>query len=124
MQYSIIPRLLKQEGKDFQDVTDIWRPTQLLLMAQVRQLLHDMHGKYDQASAATEEFTTLERSDRYFKELAEMRMALREASFQWKANQLRFLQAASKFYQNFGAMLRYLRWEAQRGTFIPEGSVR
>ncbi len=109
--------MLRQEGKEFQDVTDIWRPTQLLLMAQVRQLLHDMQGRYDEAIAATEEFTTLEHSDRYFKELSEMRMALREASFQWKANQLRFLQAASKFYQNFGAMLRFLRWEAQRGTF-------
>ena len=125
MQYTVIPRILRQEGKEFQDVTDIWKPTQLLLLAQVRQLLHDMQARYDEAVSATEEFTSLERSDRYFKELAEMRMALREASFQWKANQLRFLQAASKFYQNFGGMLRYLRWEAQRGTFTqPLQSVK
>ncbi len=109
--------MLRQEGTDFQDVSDIWKPTQLLLMAQVRELLHDMQGRYDEASAATEEFQTLPRSDRYFKQLTEMRMALREAHFQWKSNQVRFLTAAAKFYGNFGAMLRFLRWELQRGTF-------
>ncbi len=111
--------MLRQEGTSFQDVTDIWKPTQLLLMAQVRELLHDMQGRYDEAAGATTELESLPRSDRYFKELAEMRMALREAHFQWKANQVRFLNAASKFYANFGAMLRFLRWELQRGTFTP-----
>ena len=119
MQYSTILRMLQQEGTDFQDVSDIWKPTQLLLMAQVREMLHDMQGRYDEASSASEEFQTLPRSDRYFKQLTEMRMALREAHFQWKSNQMRFLTAASKFYSNFGAMLRYLRWELQRGTFSP-----
>jgi hypothetical protein len=119
VQYSIILRLLRQEGTSFQDVTDIWKPTQLLLMAQVHELLQDMQGRYNEASAATEEFQTLRRSDRYFKQLLEMRLALREAHFQWKANQVRFLTAASKFYSNFGAMLRFLRWELQRGTFNP-----
>lgn len=111
--------MLRQEGTSFQDVSDIWKPTELLYMAQVRDLLHDMQGRYNEVAAATEEFQTLPRSDRYFKELAEMRMSLREAHFQWKSNQVRFLNAASKFYANFGAMLRFLRWELQRGTFHP-----
>jgi hypothetical protein len=111
--------MLREEGTHFQDVSDIWKPTQLLYTAQVRGLLNDMQGKFDEASAAGEEFQNLPRSDRYFKQLTEMRLALREAHFQWKANQVRFLSAASKFYSNFGAMLRFLRWEAQRGTFTP-----
>jgi hypothetical protein len=109
--------MLRQEGTSFQDVSDIWKPTQLLYMAQVRSLLHDMQVKYDEASAASEELQTLPRSDRYIKQLTEMRLSLREANFQWKANQVRFLNAASKFYSNFGTMLRFLRWEGQRGTF-------
>lgn len=111
--------MLRQEGTSFQDVSDIWKPTQLLFIAQVRDLLHDMQDKFNEASAATEEFLTLVRSDRYLKQLTDMRLALREAHFQWKANQVRFLNAASKFYSQFGAMLRFLRWEAQRGTFTP-----
>jgi hypothetical protein len=118
-QYPIILRMLRQEGTDFQDVSDIWKPTELLFIAQVRTLLHDMQGKFDEASAASEEFQTLPRSDQFLKQLTAMRLALREAHFQWKANQVRFLNAASKFYSNFGAMLRFLRWEAQRGTFSP-----
>ncbi len=111
--------MLRQEGSHFQDVSDIWKPTELLLMAQVRELLHDMQGRYDEAAAATEEFQTLPRSDLYFRQLTDMRLALREAHFQWKSNQVRFLSAASKFYGNFGAMLRFLRWEFQRGTLNP-----
>ena len=109
--------MLRQEGWHFQDITDLWRPTQLLFITQVRSMLHDMQARYDEATSATEELQTLVRADRYFKELTAMRLALREANFQWKANQLRFLQAAAKFYDNFGAMLRFLRWEDQRGTF-------
>lgn len=111
--------MLRDEGTAFQDVTDIWKPTELLYMAQVRTLLHDMQDKFNEVSAASEEFQSLPRSDRYFKQLTDMRLALREAHFQWKANQVRFINAASKFYSNFGAMLRFLRWEAQRGTFSP-----
>jgi len=115
--YPILVRMLRQDGTSFQDVSNVWKPTELLFIAQVHKLLHDMQGKYDEASAASEELQTLPRSDRYFKQLLEMRLALREANFQWKSNQVRFLNASSKFYDNFGAMLRFLRWEAQRGTF-------
>ena len=124
MDYRILPRLLRQEGTHFQDVTDIWKPTELLYVAQVRELLHDMQGKFDEVSVATEELLSLPRSDRYFTFLTTMRLALREASFQWKANQVRFLTAAGKFYAAFGSILRFLRYEAQRGTFNQSAIVK
>lgn len=117
MDYRYLPRILRQEGTHFQDVSDVWRPTELLYIAQVRDLLRDMQGKYDEAAASTEELQSLPRSDRYFTLLQSMRLALREANFQWKANQVRFLNGASRFYASFGTFLRFLRFEAQRGTF-------
>lgn len=117
MQYPNLQRILRQEGTHFQDVTDIWKPTQLLFVAQVRKLLDDMQGKFNEVSSSSEELQNLPRSDRYFKQLTDMRLALREANFSWKANQVRFINAASRFYSSFAEMLRFLRWEAQAGTF-------
>lgn len=117
MQYQLLPQLLRQEGTHFQQVQNFWRPTELLLLQQVRRLLRDMQGRYDRVAAAHEELQSLVRADRYIKLLNDMRLALREANFQWKADQLRFLRAASRFYTDLGTILRFLRFEQQRGTF-------
>lgn len=125
MQYHRLQRILRQEGTSFQDITDVWRPTQLLFVAQVRGLLQDMQKRYDEAISAHDELVTLPRGAVFVKLLVSMRLSLREANFQWKGNQLRFIQASSRFYSNFGEMLRLLRNEAQRGTFsTPPGGVK
>lgn len=84
-----------------------------------------MQKRYDEAVSAHDELVTLPRGSVFVKLLVSMRLALREANFQWKGNQLRFIQASSRFYSSFGTMLRLLRNEAQRGTFsTPLGGVK
>jgi hypothetical protein len=115
--YPILKQIIRQEGTHFQQVENFWRPQELLLLQQVRSLLHDMQDRYNHMAAARDELQTLVESDRYIKLLLDMRLALREANFQWKADQLRFLRASSRFYSDYGAILRLLRFEQLRGTF-------
>lgn len=117
MQYELLPQILRQEGTDFQQVENFWRPQELLLVQQVVRLLHDMQGRYNVLAGAHEELQTLIRADRYIRLLKDMRLALREAGFQWKADQLKFIRAAARFYSDYGTVLRFLRFEQQRGTF-------
>lgn len=117
MHYQILPAILDSEGTSFQQIEQRWRPTQLLFLQQVRELLGDMQARYEFVAAAHEELVTLRRPDRYIKLLTTMRLSLREASFQWKADQVRFLRAASQFYSDYGAILRALKFEQARGTF-------
>jgi hypothetical protein len=108
---------LEQEGPDYQRIENRWRPTQLLMLQQVRALLRDMSARYEHLSAAHEELQTLVRGDRYTKYLQRMRLWLRQASFKWKADQLAFLQAASGFYSDYGIVLRLLRNDRAVGLF-------
>jgi hypothetical protein len=117
VQYRLLPGIVEQEGTHFQSFSELWRPTELLFIQQIRELLHDMQSRYDRLVEATGELETLTYAAKYIKVIQGMRLLLREANFQWKADQLRFLRAASQFYSGYGTVLRFLRFEQARGTF-------
>jgi hypothetical protein len=115
--YRILPWLVEQEGSDFQQVHNRWRPKSLLMLQQVRKLLKDMQARYEHLSAAEGELGTLDRAPKYIRYLRRMRLWLRQASFKWKADQLSFLQAVSGFYSDYGVVLQLLRFDQARGKF-------
>lgn len=115
MRYQLLRWILEQEGSDFQSVANRWKPTRLLYLQQVRNLLRDMEQRLDRLEAALEELRTLDRADRYVKALVRMRLYLRKAKFTWKGDQMVFFQSSAGFYQEYGAILYLLKVEDQRG---------
>jgi len=121
--YLLLPWIIEQE-QDFKPVHRNWRPTNLLFTRQVRLLLKDMRTRLDHLEQAKDELQALPRSDRYLKRLFSLRYRLREANYQWKADQLAFLQSTAQFYRDYGAILRFLKFDQAMGRFSdkPEGA--
>lgn len=92
-----------------------WKPVDLLFTQQVRVLLHDMERRYTRLEVARSELETLKSGDRYVKALKRMRLLLRQTFYNWKANQLVFLQATAGFYAEYGQLLRFLKIDQARG---------
>jgi len=88
----------------------------------MRAIIHDLEARFDRLSEAEDEFSSLDRRDVYIKLLRRMRLDLRTALFTWKADQLRFLQAVTQFYSDYGAILRLLKIDVLRGR-IPQTSI-
>ena len=63
------------------------------------------------------------RAPRYIVLLNRMRLWLRRSYFTWKANQLVFLQATAGFYSEYGQLLRFLKFDQQRGLFADRQGV-
>lgn len=115
MQYPLLRWIVEQEGAGFQSVQNRWRPTDLLYVGQVRALLHDMERRFQQLEEARSELGTLERAEKYIKVLTRLRLWLRQAYYNWKANHMVFLQAVSGFYSEYGYLLRFLKFDHARG---------
>ena len=115
MAFQVLPQVLEQES--FQRIDRRWRPTDLFLVQQVRLLLKDMGMRYDRLASAQSELLTLVRGDVYIKLLRRMRIWLRSAMFNWRADHLRLAQAIGGFYGDYGTILRLLKNEQARGTF-------
>ncbi len=92
-------------------------PQDLVPFHQVQQLLADMGRRYSQISEAWDELSSLDRADRYAKLAQRLRIWLRQARFFWKGDQLTFLRAAAGFYADYGAVLRLLKQDYDRGKF-------
>jgi len=71
----------------------------------------DMRDRYKRLASALGELQTLKRASKYVKLLQRMRLWLRLASFSWKADHLRFIQAVAEFYGDYGTVLRFLKFE-------------
>lgn len=115
MGFVLLNEIIEQEGSDFQRLTNRWRPTDLLLLPQVRIILNDIEGRFHQLSQAEPEFSQLDRRDIYITLVRRMRLWFRQASFTWKSDQLQFIQAIASFYRDYGKVLRLLKFDAQRG---------
>lgn len=124
MQYPLLLWILNEEGSEFQSVQNHWRPTHLLFLQQVRALLRDMERRYQRLQAARPEMETLERGPRYIKCLIRMRLWLRQAYYTWKTNQLVFMQAVSGFYSEYGALLRFVKFDQTRGRLADRDAGR
>ncbi len=121
MRYKVLPAILVQEGDElFQRIEERWRPVRLLYVQQTRELLRDISQRYDQLSAALPELQTLNKPDTYTKLLTRMRLYVRQAGYAWRMDQLTFIRSVSGFYQDYGAVLRLLRIEQNRGRFVEE----
>lgn len=118
MAYPQISWILEQEPwNDFQSIRNVWRPRNLLFLRQVQLLLKDIQKRYTELELATSELQTLEQAARYIKYVQRMRLWLRQASFVWQTDQLKFITSVSGFYADYGALLRLLRTDQQRGKF-------
>jgi len=122
--YLLLPWILEQEGSAFKQVHQHWRPTTLILVRQARILIKDMRRRLDYMEKGKDELQMLPRADRYGKYLHRMRISYRDANFQWKADQLSFLNSVDKFYQDYGAVLRLLKFDQAMGRFLdkPKGA--
>ena len=125
MAYLLLPWILEQESKsDFKRIHQHWRPTSLLMVRQTRLLLTDMRARIEHLEEAKDEIKSLPRPDRYFKHLTSLRIQMREAGYKWKADQMSFLEAVSKFYSSYGVILRFLKFDQAMGRFTdkPQGA--
>jgi hypothetical protein len=113
--FPLLRQLIDREGDAFMQIENRWRPRNLLMGAQVRVLIHDLEHRFEHLSEAEPELDKLDRRDRYIKFLRRMRLDLRTATFTWKADQLRFIQAVTQFYSDYGAILRLLKFDLLRG---------
>ena len=110
--------ILEQEPeKDFQTIHNVWRPRRLLLLRQTQLLLKDLQRRYQELELAQDEFKYLEQGARYIKHLQRMRLWVRQAGFVWQSDQLKFIKSVAGFYADYGAVLRLLRIDQQRGKF-------
>ena len=92
-------------------------PRDLVQIHQAKAFLEDMRIRYAELSEASDELLSLDRSDRYIKALQRMRIWFRQANFFWKGDQLTFLRAVAGFYSDFGAIMRLLKQDYDRGKF-------
>jgi hypothetical protein len=119
VQYPLLNWIIRQEGGEFQSVTYRWRPRDLLMVQQEKQLLYDMGRRYRHLAAAEDEIRTLNRADKYIAKLTRMRLWFRQAHYAWRANHLSFLEATAGFYLEYGAVLWLLKTDQARGAISP-----
>jgi len=117
--FPLLHQLIDHEGDTLMQIENRWRPRNLLMSAQVRVLIHDIERRYERLSEAEDELDKLDRRDVYIKYLRRMRLDMRASTFSWKADQLRFIQAISQFYSDYGAILRLLKFDLLRGQLGP-----
>ena len=116
--YHYIPWILEQEQEvDFQSLNQRWRPHNLLQVNQVHILLKDIRSRLQNLELARDELVTLVYAPKYVKYLKRMSLWVRDAGFSWQADQLKFLKSVSGFYSDYGAVLRLLKVDQQRGQF-------
>ncbi len=123
MPYTLLPQILKQEGRQFYDLSRKWQPKDLIPDPYRRDLLKDAQKRFKQISAAEGELQTLERAHMYVKILRRMRLTVRDAEFAWRFDDLKFLNAISRFMSDYGTVLRYLKDDFSSGRFKPNEGV-
>jgi hypothetical protein len=117
VQFVLLPKVLKQEGDQFYYIDRTWQPKGLIPDPYRRNLLKDVQGRYNTVAAAEDEFQALDRSYLYIKILRRMRLTIKVAQFAWRSDDLRFLEAVSSFFTDYGTMLRILKEDEARGLF-------
>ncbi len=120
MLYRLLPSILDQEGTDFYQVKNQWKPKDLIPDPYRRTLLKDAQEKLNRLAEAEDELQTLDRAPLFIGILKNLRFVVRQAQFAWRSDDLKFLQAISEFYSNYGTVLRHLKYEQGRGRFDPD----
>lgn len=115
MQYRLLPHILEHEGAQFYNVSQKWQPKGLIPDPYRRNLLKDAQRRFKVLTAAEDEFRTLERAHLYVQILRRMRFTIRDAQFSWRFDDLKFLTSIASFFNDYGAVLRQLRYDKARG---------
>lgn len=92
-------------------------PHDLVQLHQAKAFLDDMGKSYVALADAYDEMASLDRAERYLKLVRRLRVWLRQANFFWKGDQLTFIRAVSGYYSDYGAVLRLLKQDYNRGLF-------
>ena len=117
MQYTVLPTILEQEGPDFYRIERRWQPKNLIPDPYRRDLLKDAQERLDQLEDAETELQTLDRAPLYIGALKRMRLAVRQAQFAWRTDDLKFLQNIADFFSDYGTVLQNLKIDKARGRF-------
>lgn len=117
MRYRLIPWIIDNEGPHFYRIERRWQPKNLIPDPYRKNLLKDAQSRFVRLEAAEDEFRTLVEPHKFIKIIRKMRLTMREAHFSWRTDDLRFLRAISSFMEDYGTLLRLLKWEEARGRF-------
>lgn len=123
MRYLVLPTILEQEGPDFYRIERRWQPKTLIPDPYRRDLLKDAQERLDQLEEAEGELQTLDRAPLYIGALKRMRLAVRQAQFAWRTDDLKFLQSITEFFSDYGTVLQNLKVDKARGRFDEPPSV-
>jgi len=119
VEYSILLKVLEQEGTNFYRLNKRWKPKSLVPSIISQGMLKDAQQRYNLLAQAEDEFQTLERAPVYLRILKRMRFTIRQAQFAWRADDLEFLKAIAEFFSDYGTMLQYLKFDQARGRLEP-----
>jgi len=117
VRYRLLPWIIDNEGSHFYRIERRWQPKDLIPDPYRKNLLKDAQSRFERLEQAEDEFRTLYDPNKFIKVIRRMRLTMREAHFSWRTDDLRFLRAISSFFEDYGTMLRLLKWEQARGRF-------
>lgn len=117
MQYLVLPTILEQEGPDFYRIERRWKPKNLLPDPFRRDLLKDAQERLGRLDEAEDELQSLDKAPVYIGALKRMRLAVRQAQFAWRSDDLKFLQNVAGFFTDYGIVLQNLKIDKARGRF-------
>ncbi len=123
MLYTVLPTILEQEGPDFYRIERRWQPRTLIPDAYRRSLLKDAQERLGLLEDAEDELQSLDRAPLYIGALKRMRLAVRQAQFAWRTDDLKFLQNVADFFSDYGTVLQHLKIDKARGRFDAPPSV-
>jgi hypothetical protein len=119
VQFVLLPRILDQLGDSFYRVDRTWQPKDLIPDPYRRNLLKNAQEKYNQLTAAEDEFKALQRAHFYVQVLRRMRLTIKDAQFAWNFDDLKFLESIANFFTDYGILLRVLKEDEARGKLSP-----
>lgn len=117
MSFSLLPQILKQEGPDFYRIEHRWKPKDLIPDPYRRTLLKDAQSRLQRLDGAEGELQSLDRAVLYLNLLKRMRLAVRQAQFAWRTDDLKFIRNLSEFFSDYGTVLQHLKIDQARGRF-------
>lgn len=117
MQYLVLPKILEQEGTSFYRINHRWQPKNLIPDPYRRNLLQDAQARLQRLEGAENELQTLVRATLYINLLKRMRLAVRQAQFAWRTDDLKFIRNITEFFSDYGTVLQHLKIDQARGRF-------
>lgn len=123
MQYLVLPKILEQEGTSFYRINNRWQPKNLIPDPYRRNLLQDAQSRLQRLEGAENELQSLDRATLYINLLKRMRLAVRQAQFAWRTDDLKFIRNISEFFSDYGTVLQHLKIDQARGRFDQQAGV-